>query len=110
MLSTLRGGEVWDRTPSRPVSGSTGSSSRGGGSERRASALSKGPLPRWTKEFPIVNLIGPMAADVRDIMVQGFPGLARRSGGYARRMNSRSMKLVDTKCPQPLRPNCFASW
>ena len=27
---------------------------------------------RWTKEFPIVNLIGPTAADVRDIMVQGI--------------------------------------
>src|SRR5580658_4171700 len=27
---------------------------------------------RWTKEFPIVNLIGPTAADVRDVMVQGI--------------------------------------
>jgi phage terminase large subunit-like protein len=27
---------------------------------------------RWTKEFPIVNLIGPTAADVRDMMVQGI--------------------------------------
>jgi phage terminase large subunit-like protein len=27
---------------------------------------------RWTKDFPIVNLIGPTAADVRDVMVQGI--------------------------------------
>lgn len=27
---------------------------------------------RWAKEFPIVNLIGPTAADVRDVMVQGI--------------------------------------
>jgi phage terminase large subunit-like protein len=27
---------------------------------------------RWTQEFPIVNLIGPTMADVRDIMVQGI--------------------------------------
>ena len=26
----------------------------------------------WTKDFPIVNLIGPTAADVRDVMVQGI--------------------------------------
>jgi phage terminase large subunit-like protein len=27
---------------------------------------------RWTQEFSIVNLIGPTAADVRDVMVQGI--------------------------------------
>lgn len=27
---------------------------------------------RWIKKFPIVNLIGPTAADVRDVMVQGM--------------------------------------
>ncbi len=27
---------------------------------------------RWTHELPIVNLIGPTAADVRDVMVQGI--------------------------------------
>jgi phage terminase large subunit-like protein len=46
---------------------------------------------RWTEEFPIVNLIGPTAADVRDIMVQGIVP-ARRSWRYARKMNSRSMR------------------
>ena len=32
---------------------------------------------RWTKEFPIVNLIGPTAADVRDVMVQGIGAPSR---------------------------------
>jgi phage terminase large subunit-like protein len=27
---------------------------------------------KWVKDFPIVNLIGPTAADVRDVMVQGI--------------------------------------
>ena len=26
----------------------------------------------WAKEFPIVNLVGPTAADIRDVMVQGI--------------------------------------
>ena len=26
----------------------------------------------WSKEFPIVNLVGPTAADIRDVMVQGI--------------------------------------
>jgi phage terminase large subunit-like protein len=46
---------------------------------------------RWTKEFPIVNLIGPTAADVRDIMVQGSV-LARRSWRYAPKTKPRSMR------------------
>ncbi len=27
---------------------------------------------RWVKDFPLVNLVGPTAADVRDVMVQGI--------------------------------------
>ncbi len=27
---------------------------------------------QWVKEFPIVNLVGPTAADIRDVMVQGI--------------------------------------
>ena len=27
---------------------------------------------KWVKEFPIVNLVGPTAADIRDVMVQGI--------------------------------------
>jgi len=27
---------------------------------------------KWVKEFPIVNLLGPTAADVRDVMVEGI--------------------------------------
>src|ERR1700674_928589 len=27
---------------------------------------------KWVREFPIVNLIGPTASDVRDVMVQGI--------------------------------------
>ena len=30
---------------------------------------------RWTKTFPIVNLIGPTADDVRDVMVLGESGI-----------------------------------
>jgi phage terminase large subunit-like protein len=80
---------------------------------------------KWVKKFPIVNLIGPTAADVRDVMVQGIGAgsaimeVCRRDERPVyeksnRRLvwpNGAASLLFSAEEPERLRgPQCHKAW
>lgn len=80
---------------------------------------------KWVKDFPIVNLIGPTAADVRDVMVHGIgagsaileicpPNGRPKYEPSKRRLswpNGAVSLLFSAEDPESLRgPQCYKFW
>ncbi len=76
----------------------------------------------WARDNPIIHLVGPTAADTRDVMVEGESGILRISPDYERPNYQSSLRrltwpngakaiLYSADEPDRLRgPQCYKAW